>query len=173
MFVNTKAVLKRGTPYRIALQYPSSQRLRIVSILLDARCDIHHVDSNGWSVLHYACAHGALDVVRELVDRRQVRLAYNSLGYGPRDFIVRRIKRTDTLLKHTTQLEHESAVREAWSCFEEQICRQYGCALKCPEVGDADERDPMSFRCCVCVDLCVCMDVCGLYRVFMYIHPYT
>lgn len=68
-------------------------------------------------------------MAKELV-ARGAQVIQNTLGYGPSDFLVRRVKDTDTLLKHTAQLDHEELVRQTWEYFT-QISSAAGYSVSC------------------------------------------
>ncbi|OQR81124.1 hypothetical protein ACHHYP_16743 [Achlya hypogyna] len=128
--VNLKYIDKRGRNLlMLAIKQDTDTRLRISVILADAGCDINHTDLRGWSCLHYACAGGAQDVVHELLRRGAV-VEYNIFGFGPNDISFPRVTKARSLLQHTEQLSHETAVRTCWAIFDKHMHdRGYGLSV--------------------------------------------
>ena len=76
---------------------------------------------------------------------REVQVVYNVRGHGPEQFVVKRVKRTNTLLKHTTQLEHESEVQKAWEYFE-TLMKQRGYTALCTSDSSITLKDHVKIQ---------------------------
>lgn len=132
-FQNEDGIYSRNDLDRIAMKYETENQRRIIHILLDARCNVNQVDTQGWNCVHYACANGAPEILIELLDRGAT-VVYNALGKSLETFVIPKRKKTTSLLEHTTEEDHLENIKNCWKIFDTAIAES-GYTITVPDVS--------------------------------------